>query len=92
MVGDETTPAIADGDILIAVSRSGWSRTTGEIAFAARSSGVSVFLLTGRSQSRIGNVSDLVFVLVPYSPRDDFNRAARLFVDEVVALTAEERK
>jgi D-arabinose 5-phosphate isomerase GutQ len=91
MVGDEATPAIAEGDVLIAVSRSGSSRMAGEIA-AAKRSGASVFLLTGRSTSRIGNMSDLVFVLGPYSPRDDFDKAAHLFVNEVVTLIMKKSK
>ncbi len=94
VVGDETTLAIEEGDILIAVSRSGRGRRTLEIASAAKRSGASVFLLTGRSTtvSWIGDISDLVVVLGPYSPRDDFNRAVQMFIDEAIALIAERQK
>jgi len=89
VAGDATTPAIGKGDLLMATSRFGESTTTFNIASAAKSSGAGVVLLTQLPpffESRIRDISDLVFVLGP-----DFDEAAGLFVDELVTLITEKR-
>jgi len=94
VVGDVTTPAIGKGDLLIAISGSGETRITNHIASAAKSSGASVFLLTARTTSRIGNISDLVLVL-PRAPQpilplmSAFESAAHILLDAVVTLIME---
>jgi 6-phospho 3-hexuloisomerase len=87
VAGDATTPVIEEGDLLIAISRSGASPTTFNMASTAKDSGARVVLLTGRSISRIGDIADMVFVLGP-----DFDEAAGLLVDELVTLSAEKRR
>jgi len=90
VAGDATTPAIGKGDLLMATSRFGESTTTFNIASAAKSSGAGVVLLTQLPpffESRIRDISDLVFVLGP-----DFDEAAGLFVDELVTLISEKRR
>lgn len=94
IVGDATTPAIGKGDLLIAISGSGETRTTCQIASAAKSSGVSVFLLTTHPTSRMGRLSDLILVLSdapqPVLPlRSAFEGAAHIFLDTVVILLME---
>lgn len=94
IVGNATTPAIGKGDLLIAVSGSGETRITHHIASAAKSSGARVFLLTGRSASSIGRISDLVIVL-PDAPqpvlplRSAFEGAVYIFLDAVIVLIME---
>jgi 6-phospho 3-hexuloisomerase len=86
VTGDATTPSIGKGDLLIAISGSGQSAATYNKASTAKNSGASVVLLTGRSRSRIGRISDQVFVIDP-----DFYEAAGAFVDELVTLITEKK-
>lgn len=91
IIGDATTPAIAKGDLLVAISGSGETSTTYHIASAAKSFGARVFLLTSRDTSRIGEFSDLIIVL-PDAPqpilplKSAFESAAHIFLDAVVIL------
>lgn len=94
MVGDVITPAIREGDLLIAISGSGETGITHHIVSAAKSSGSRVFLLTARTLSSIGRISDLVLVL-PNAPEpvqplgSAFEGAAHIFLDSVVILIME---
>ncbi len=94
VVGDATTPAIGEGDLLTVVSSSGETRITHHIASAAKGFGARVFLLTGRAASSIGRVSDLVIVL-PDAPRpvlplrSAFEGAVYIFLDAVIVLIME---
>ena len=94
VVRDVTTPAIGKGDLLIAISGSGETKTTHHIASVAKSLSARVFLLTIQTKSRIANISDLVIVL-PDSPqpilplRSAFEGAAHIFLDAIVTLIME---
>ncbi len=87
VAGDATTPEIEKGDLLIAISGTGRTTRTYNIASAAKSSGAGVVLLTSRPTSIIGDVSALVFVIGP-----DFYEAVGPFVDELVALITKKRE
>ncbi|MHC4557387.1 MAG: amidohydrolase family protein [Planctomycetota bacterium] len=90
VAGDATAPAIEKGDLLLAISRSGESTKTYDIASAAKNVGASVVLLTQLPpfiESRIKDTSDLVFVLGP-----DFDEAAMLFGNKLVTMITEKRK
>ena len=63
VVGEVTTPAMRKGDLLIAISGSGETKTTHHIVSVAKSSGARVFLLTAQTTSSIGDISELVLVL-----------------------------
>ena len=94
LVGDTTTPAIAHGDLLIAISGSGETSITYYMASTAKRLGADVFLLTAQAESSIGDVSDLVLVL-PNAPQpalplmSAFEDAAYIFLDAVVILIME---
>ncbi len=94
IAGDATTPAIGEGDLLIAVSGSGETRITHHIASAAKGFGARVFLLTGRAASSIGRISDLVIPLpdatLPVLPlRSGFEGAVYILLDAVTVLIME---
>jgi 6-phospho-3-hexuloisomerase len=94
VIGDVTTPAIGKRDLLITISGSGETRITHHVASAAKSLGARVFLLTGRTTSRIEDISDLVLVLPdvpqPILPlRSAFESAVYIFFDAMVILLME---
>ncbi len=94
VVGDATSPAIGKSDLLIAVSGSGETRITHHIVSAAKGFGARVFLLTGRAESSIGRISDLVIVLpdapLPVLPlKSAFEGAVYILLDAVIVLIME---
>ena len=94
LVGDATTPAIGQGDLLIAISGSGETKITHQVASTAKSFGADVFLLTSQTESKIGDISDLTLVLPdtsqPVLPLGSaFEGAAHIFLDVVVILIME---
>jgi 6-phospho-3-hexuloisomerase len=60
VVGETITPAIVPGDLLIAGSGSGATRTTLAMVEAARSRGARLACLTAHPDSPIGKASDLI--------------------------------
>jgi len=94
IVGDVTSPAISDKDLLIAISGSGETKITHHIVTKAKSLGAKVFLVTIYEKSSIGNISDLIISL-PNSPnpilplRSAFENAAHIFFEETVFLIME---
>lgn len=73
----ETTPAaIATGDLLVSISRTGATRTLSPLILKAKEAGVKVIALTARSESRLGRTADFS-VVVPVS--DETRWAEALF-------------
>ncbi len=93
-VGDATTPAIGQGDLLIVISGSGETKITHHIAATAKSFGAHVFLMTSQTKSKIGDISDLILVL-PDAPQpvlplgSAFEGTAHILLDAVVILIME---
>ncbi len=93
-VGDATTPAIRQGDMLIVISGSGETKVTRHIASTAKSFGAYVFLLTSQVKSKIGDISDLILVL-PNAPQpalplgSAFEGAVHILLDAVIILIME---
>ena len=71
MVGDVTTPAIGEGDVLFVISGSGETQTTLNMAKKAKSVGAKVILVTMVQESSIANVCDLKFVIDCPSAKHD---------------------
>ncbi len=94
LVGDATTPAIGQGDMLIVISGSGETKITHHIASTAKSFGAYVSLLTSQTESKIGDISDLVLVL-PNAPEpvlplgSAFEGAVHILLDAVIILIME---
>ena len=91
VVGDVTTPAIGKGDLLIAISGSGETKTTHHIVSVAKSLGARAFLLTAQTTSSIGDISESVLVL-PSAPestlplKSAFECAGHFFLEAMVIL------
>jgi len=101
VVGETTTPAIGPGDLLIAATGSGRTRTTLAIVEAARERGARIACLTAHPVSPIAHASDLVVELhgplswdAPHGksiqpPGSLFEQALLLFCDGVVMTLME---
>jgi 6-phospho-3-hexuloisomerase len=63
MLGEPTTPAIGEGDVLLLCSGSGETQTVYEVAVLAKQHGVRIVLITARPESRIGHLADVVVPL-----------------------------
>ncbi|HJJ40315.1 MAG TPA: 6-phospho-3-hexuloisomerase [Methanocorpusculum sp.] len=60
VVGETITPAIAQGDLIIAFSGSGNTKTIADIAETAKNFGVKVALISSDENSRIGKIADFM--------------------------------
>ncbi len=60
VVGETITPAIAEGDLIIAFSGSGNTKTIADIAETAKNFGVKVALISSDENSRIGKLADFM--------------------------------
>ena len=60
VVGETITPAIAEGDLIIAFSGSGNTKTIADIAETAKNFGVEVALISSDENSRIGKIADFM--------------------------------
>jgi 6-phospho-3-hexuloisomerase len=59
-LGDSTVPNIGDGDLMIVASGSGETQTVYDIAALSKKNKAKLVLITGRPESRIGQISDLI--------------------------------
>jgi 6-phospho-3-hexuloisomerase len=57
VVGETITPALKEGDLMVAFSGSGKTKTIAEIAETARDIGAHICLITSNADSRIGKIS-----------------------------------
>jgi 6-phospho-3-hexuloisomerase len=69
VVGETTTPGITPKDLLLIGSGSGTTRTLIVIANEARTAGAKVVLVTGRTESPIGQVADIVLTIPVSTPK-----------------------
>ncbi|MBD3184523.1 6-phospho-3-hexuloisomerase [Candidatus Poribacteria bacterium] len=91
VVGDVTTPAIDENDLLVVISGSGRTDVSRHIAYKAKSAGAEVFLITSQNDSEIGNLADSVLVIPVIiesvqplgSPFED---AAYIFLETLVIM------
>lgn len=74
VVGDTVTPAIRPGDLLVIGSGSGETPSLVAMAQKAKQIGSNVAVLTIRSESRIGKLSDAI-VQLPGSTKDQHEHA-----------------
>jgi 6-phospho-3-hexuloisomerase len=95
LVGDATTPAVARGDLVIALSGSGSTETTRRQAEKAKSLGAQVAIVSGRADGALADVADLIWVLpttdTEGAPTNQhagslFEQASLIFADSVTAI------
>jgi 6-phospho 3-hexuloisomerase len=63
IVGEVTTPAIKKGDLLVTISGSGETAIVKHIVSKAKELGAVVFLITSKTNTSIGEISDHVLIL-----------------------------
>ncbi|MDT8357740.1 MAG: 6-phospho-3-hexuloisomerase [Methanomicrobiaceae archaeon] len=63
VVGETITPAMGPGDMMVAFSGSGETKTVAELAETAEELGGKVCLVTSKKDSRIGQIADCVVVI-----------------------------
>jgi 6-phospho-3-hexuloisomerase len=63
VVGETITPAIGKGDLIVAFSGSGNTKTIGDIAETARHLGATVALVSSNPDSRIGKAADVIITI-----------------------------
>lgn len=74
VVGETTTPAIQEGDLLLAASGSGTTSAIVKAAEKAHAVGAGIAVLSTTSESPLANVAQLV-VIIPAAQKQDFHGA-----------------
>lgn len=69
VVGETITPSMKAGDLLVAFSGSGQTKTVAELSETAKAIGGKICLVTSKKESRIGKIADNIVVLE--SQRDE---------------------
>ena len=59
-LGDSTLPSLGEGDLLVIASGSGETQTIYDVAQTAKQCGARLGLITGRRDSRMGRLADVV--------------------------------
>lgn len=102
-VGDETTPPVGKGDLLVAVSGSGVTGATCHFAEIAKKAGATVAAVVADPTARLAGVADAVLV-IPGSVKTGagaesrqmagslFEQTALIVFDAVVMVLAETRR
>jgi 6-phospho-3-hexuloisomerase len=78
IVGDATTPAIAPGDLLIALSGSGRTETVVTLARKARSFGAQVAAITSNPATPLAMLADLPIIIPAGSVKSDVTTPTQL--------------
>ncbi len=72
VVGETTTPAIKEDDLLVVASGSGETKTLEIVARSAKNSGAKIMLITANENSTLGKISDN-YVLISAQKKDDIS-------------------
>ncbi len=63
VVGETVTPAMKPGDIIVAFSGSGATKTVADISETAKEIGGRICLITSKKNSRIGRIADCIVII-----------------------------
>ena len=78
VVGDVTTPAIAPGDLLVAISGSGRTETVVAMARKASGFGAGVLAITSHAATPLAEIADVVIILPAGSVKTNVATPTRL--------------
>lgn len=70
VVGETTTPAVSNEDVVIAISGSGQTRSVSDLGKVAKDIGATVVAITSNKDSKLGNLADVV-VELPGRTKED---------------------
>ena len=89
VVGDNPTPSIHEGDLLVIGSGSGETKTMAIIAEQCKQHGAKLGLISGNAESTIGKLAD-INVVIPRKPHDkDSTVGARGSFYQVLVMTVD---
>ncbi len=74
VVGETTTPAVLPSDVVIAISRSGETRTIIDLGKAAKDIGSTLLSITSKKDSTLGKISDIALI-IPSKMKNDYDEA-----------------
>ena len=77
VVGETTTPAVLPQDVVIAISRSGETRTITDLGKSAKDIGSTLLTITSKKDSTLGKISDIA-VIIPSKMKNDSEEAGYL--------------
>jgi 6-phospho-3-hexuloisomerase len=87
VVGETTTPAVRSGDVVVAISGSGQTRSISDLGKVAKDIGAILISITSNSDSKLGNLSDTVIELRGRSKDDVGGYVERHMRGEYTYLT-----
>ena len=74
VVGETTTPAVLPSDVVIAISRSGETRTITDLGKAAKDIGSTLLTITSKKDSTLSKISDITLI-IPSKMKNDSEEA-----------------
>lgn len=87
VVGESTTPAVTNEDLVIAISGSGGTKSTVDLAKIAKEIGAKLITITSNEKSLLGEISDTVINIAGRTKIDTFEYAERHMRGEYIYLT-----
>ncbi|WP_440954974.1 6-phospho-3-hexuloisomerase [Methanosarcina sp. Mfa9] len=77
VVGETTTPAVQEKDVVIAISGSGETRSIANLGKIVKDIGSTLITVTSKKESTLGRISDIAMVL-PSKTKDDLDAGGYL--------------
>lgn len=77
VVGETTTPAVGQRDVVIAISGSGETRSIADLGKIVKDVGSTLITVTSKKESTLGRISDIVMVL-PSKTKNDHDAGGSL--------------
>jgi len=72
VVGETTTPAVLPSDVVIAISRSGETRTITDLGKTVKDIGSTLLTITSKKDSTLGKISDIALIIPSQMKNDPY--------------------
>lgn len=87
VVGETVTPAVESGDLIIAISGSGETRSINEMCALAKAKGTRLAIVTSNKESTLGQISDTIVVIKGRTKTSDMDFMERQVVGSHISFT-----
>ncbi len=87
VVGETVTPAVESGDLVIAISGSGETRSINEMCALANAKGTKLAIVTSNKESTLGQISDTIVVIKGRTKTSDMDFMERQVVGSHISFT-----
>jgi 6-phospho 3-hexuloisomerase len=87
VVGETVTPAVESGDLVIAISGSGETRSINEMCALAKAKGTRLAIVTSNKESTLGQISDTIVVVKGRTKTSDMDFMERQVVGSHISFT-----